>query len=171
MAYDCCNPITGYEHWPPHNPFKYRGSMYWNEIAPMLRRNANLHSCLKFNFYPNIWPDRVTIMDWHLPEMAIRTGIWKPNVDTLGQASTSEYEAHAIVCNIGWLDGECPMDTLPMEFYLDENGAKTTKIKKHKVRGVMEAVEAALDIGALRPTVELGLLTNNHRMVTRCFNW
>lgn len=159
--------MVRYDTVYPFNPYTHRGSLHWCEFGPFLRRNRNYNAQIKINFYPKIFNDIVTVMDWHLPEMALRTGQWRPWAgETRGQASTVEYEAHAVVCNVGWLGGECPMENLPGLLKKDEWGQDTTAVLRKPVRGVKEAVRMALHMLVLRPTLEVGLLLDDPAIIS-----
>lgn len=165
--YTCCNPITGYNHYPPCNPFKYRGSLYWDELAPLLKRNATIWSMIRINYYPKLFDDMVTVMDWYLPELALRTGNWRPD---RGEGQGNYHlgaEANAVVVNMAWLGGECPMESIPGKLKKDQFGRDTTVIEKRPARGVVEGVRIALGLGSIRQSVEVGLLLNDYGMISR----
>lgn len=156
-----------WDEWePPKDPFAHRGSLYWFELAPLLRRNAAPWQVIKVNYYPNQFKRMVTIMNWRLPEMALRTGTWRPDKgETFGQHFVEE-EAHAVVCNMAWIDGECPFMNIKGWWTLDDRGEPLV-MKQRPERGVLEAVRMMVDQGTLEPTREVGFLLHDYEMVGR----
>lgn len=149
-----------------HNPYTHMGSLHWFDLAPLLRRNAAPWHNIRINFYPLQYARMVTVMDWHLPELALRTGEWKPHKgETLGKASTAETEAHAVVCNMAWLEGECPMANVPAIFAHDGQGKLTNKVIQRPERGVKEALRIMLHQGVLEPTEEVGMVLGDYAMI------
>jgi hypothetical protein len=97
--------------------------------------------------------------------MAIRKGEWKPQAgETLGNPHL-ETEAHAIVCNMAWIDGECPYDNIKGKFAADSFGKPTTKVLQRPLRGVREGLQIMLQKGVLRRSVEVGLILNDYSIV------
>ena len=146
-----------------HNdPFAHRGSLHWYEIAPLLRRNAAPWRVIRINYYPNMFSRMVTVMDWHRPELAIRKGEWKPSQgESFGQHFLEE-EAHAVVCNMAWINGECPMENIKGVWAKDEYGELTTRQLVRPERGVLDGVRILLAQGSLEPTLEVGLLLHDY---------
>lgn len=155
--------------WPPRNPWAQRGSVGWDDLAQFLRRNAYPHAQLRINYYHNLFHDIATLMNWHYPQMAVRIGEWRPDKGETQGHSHLEAEAVSVVCNIAWLGGECPLDSIVGVLAKDQWGNDTTRVLRKPVRGVREATRIALDRMSVRPTVEVGLLLNDWDMVRRCW--
>lgn len=153
------------ECWPPCNPFTYRGSLQWSEVAPFIRRNAAPWMVPRFNYSSKQFTRMVTLMAWGLPALLIRRGEWKPATETHGHSAV-ETEAHAVVCNMAWIEGECPMANVPGRFEYNEKGEPGRMLDRPE-RGLKEAVGIMLHHGVLTPTVEVGLFVNDWAMIRR----
>lgn len=105
-------------------------------------------------------------MAWGEPERAIRTGEWRPSVETQGYRQREE-EAHAVVCNMAWIEGECPMGNIPAIFGFDAQGKLTNKVIARPERGIKEAINIMLYRGVLEPTQEIGYLIEDWEMAGR----
>lgn len=136
------------------------------DLAPLLRRNSTPWANIRINYYPNQFQRMVTVMDWHQPELAIRTKEWNPSKETLGYRQREE-EAFAVICNMAWLEGECPMGNVPGVFGFDEDGNLTNKVIARPERGVKEAVAIMLQREVLEPTQEIGYLIGDWEMAGR----
>jgi len=136
-----------------------RQSLHWHELAPIIRRAAHPWAAIKFNYYYRYFRDMVTIVDYHLPEWALAKGVWQPHKGELtADGWATAWEAHSLVTNVAWLEGECPLSDLASTFETDEFGKMTTKVRQRPHYGARHALKALLACGTILPTVDVGHL-------------
>lgn len=122
-----------------------RNSLYWDEFAMLLRRNAAPNAFLRFHApIPTSPQDICTVVDGNLPQ---RNGY----VDT-GYRGI-DWLRDSMVCNAGWDRGEIPMEDQASEMGIDLHTGQEVMVKR-PIRGVKNTIKIMLDQGCLVPSRE-----------------
>ena len=87
--------------YPRPNLYRYQGSFLWSDFAPLIRKAAFNHTCIKFQPPSLLLTDIVSIFDYNAPQ---RVGLLST---AYGRWTDESRESH--MCNAAWLGGEIPM--------------------------------------------------------------